>query len=268
MVKSLISKLSINKLKKFYKNGNPFDHVVIDNFWEKETAKNLEKEINNFNKNKKLNVTIYDNAIEKKITCNQYDKFPPEVYRAFTYLNSEIFLDLVKKITNIKNLITDIGLHGGGLHVHPNGGKLNIHKDYSIHPKLKKERRLNLIIYMTKNWNEKWGGHLEFWSHDKKRNKPLKLIKKIQNKFNRAILFDTSQNSWHGLPSALKLPVGKKRQSMAIYYLSEPRSKVENRQRALFAPTKKQEKNKKILELIKKRSNLKSSGKVYRSNIY
>jgi len=52
---------------------------------------------------------------------------------------------------------------------------------------------------------------------------------------------------------------------MAVYYLSEPRLKIDSRERALFAPTKKQEKNKKILDLIKKRSNLKTSYQVYRS---
>ena len=265
MVKSLISKFNIQKLKKKYKNAEPFDHVILDNFWNKKTLNFLEKEIKNFNKDKKIGVTVYDNEIEKKITCNDYDKFPSNVYQAFTFLNSLTFLNFVKKITGIKNLIVDIGLHGGGIHIHPNRGKLNIHKDYSIHPKLKKERRLNLIVYMTKNWKESWGGDLELWSHNKFQNKPLKLIKKIKNKFNRAILFDTSQNSWHGLPTPVRLPKGVKRQSMAVYYLSEPRNKADDRQRALFAPTKKQEKNKNILDLITKRSNLKSSTKVYRT---
>ena len=265
MVESLISKFNIQKLKESYKNSKPFNHVTLDNFWNKEVSKNLEKEIKNFNKDKKYSVTEYDNAIEKKTTCNHYDKFPSTVYQAFNYLNSENFVNFIQKITGIKDLITDVGLHGGGLHIHPNGGKLNVHKDYSIHPKLKKERRLNLIIYMTSNWNAKWGGDLELWSHDKKKNKPKALAKKIKNKFNRAILFDTTQNSWHGLPSAIKLPKEKKRQSMAVYYLSEPRLKIDSRERALFAPTKKQEKNKKILDLIKKRSNLKTSYQVYRS---
>ena len=265
MVKSLISKFNIKKIKKIYKNGSPFDHVILDNFWNKKFVKKLEKEVTNFNKDKNYKLITYNNAIEKKITCNEYDKFPPNVYRAFCYLNSDSFLKFIQKITGIKNLIKDVGLHGGCLHIHQNRGKLNIHKDYSIHPKLKKERRLNLIVYMTKNWKEKWGGNLELWSHDKKKNKPLNLVKEIKNKFNRAILFDTSQNSWHGLPTAIKLPKGVRRQSMAIYYLCEPRLKTVNRQRALFAPTKKQEKNQKILELIKKKLNLKNSTKVYRS---
>ena len=65
MAKSLISNLNIKKIKKNYKNAIPFDHVVIDNFWKKEVAKDLEREIKNFNKDKKYDVNVYDNAIEK-----------------------------------------------------------------------------------------------------------------------------------------------------------------------------------------------------------
>ena len=66
MAKSLISNFNIKKIKKNYKNAIPFDHVVIDNFWKTEVAKDLEREIKNFNKDKKYNVNVYDNAIEKK----------------------------------------------------------------------------------------------------------------------------------------------------------------------------------------------------------
>ena len=99
----------------------------------------------------------------------------------------------------------------------------------------------------------------------KKKNKPDKLVTKVSNKFNRAILFDTNQNSWHGLPNQIKLPHGVRRQSMAIYYLTEPRFKTDKRKRALFAPTKKQEGDKKVLNLIKKRANLKTSLQSYRN---
>ena len=46
------------------------------------------------------------------------------------------------------------------------GGKLNIHKDYSIHPRVDppKQRKLNLIVYLTEDWNPEWGGALELWS--------------------------------------------------------------------------------------------------------
>ena len=158
MVKSLISKLNISLLGKKYKKGRPFDHVVIDSFWKNQVAQKLEKEIKNFKFHGRDDVSVYNSPLEKKITCNHYDRFPKTIYQAFSYLNSQEFTNFVSEITGIKKIITDIGLHGGGLHIHPSGGKLNVHKDYSIHPKLGIERRLNLIIYMSKKWKPEWGG--------------------------------------------------------------------------------------------------------------
>jgi len=264
MAENLTNFFDIENLSSEFINSLPFNHVVIDNFWQDDFADSLSKDILALAKESK-DVSVYDSPLEKKITCNQYDRFSSNVYNAFTYLNSNDFLNLIKKISKTDEIIPDYGLHGGGIHIHPPRGKLNVHKDYSIHPKLKKERRFNLIIYLTKNWSHEWGGSLELWSHDKKNNKPKVKEKEIEIKYNRAVIFDTTQNSWHGLPNEIKAPIDVLRLSMAIYYLCEPRSGVSNRDRALFAPTKEQEKDSKILELIKKRSSSKTSKEAYRT---
>lgn len=259
----MINKKKTIVLKKNYLSSKPFNHIIIDNFWKAKVAHKLSQEINSF-KLKNVNAK-YSNAIEKKFACNHFDHFDKNLYEAFSYLCSKEFVELISKITGIKKIYPDIGLHGGGLHIHPNKGKLNIHKDYSIHPKLNLERRLNLIVYMTKGWKPKWGGELQLWSHDKKKNKPLRLEKSITNKFNRAVLFDTTQNSWHGLPDELKMPKGIMRQSLAIYYLSDPRKKTDKRKKALFSPTKEQEGNKNVLKLIRLRSSEKKAKLFYSS---
>jgi len=82
----------------------------------------------------------------------------------------------------------DHGLHGGGWHIHGHGGNLNPHLDYSIHPKMKLMRKLNIIIYMSKELDDTHGGHLGLWDHDLTRNGPGKLVKEIQPKFNRAVI--------------------------------------------------------------------------------
>ena len=109
---------------------------------------------------------------------------------------------------------------------------------------------------MNQEWKKNWGGHLELWSHDDKKDKPKKMEKKVINKFNRAIIFDTTQNSWHGLPYKTEQPKNINRQSMALYYLSEPRQNISKRTRAYFIPRKEQENNKKVLSIIKKRAGL------------
>jgi Rps23 Pro-64 3,4-dihydroxylase Tpa1-like proline 4-hydroxylase len=231
----------------------PFYYQVIDNFFNKEQAKTISQEFPEYNSDIWY---CYNNPLEHKKTCNNWYQFGPETYKTLTMLNSKEFIKQLQKITGISKLYPDIGLHGGGLHIHGTGGKLNIHLDYSIHPKLKLQRKLNLIIYLEEDWNPDWEGNLEFWSHDKEKNKPDKRYVKVDNVFNRAILFDTTQNSWHGFPDPLTCPEGRYRKSLAVYYLTDPPEGTDPRPRALYAPTKEQENNPEILKLIRKRATL------------
>jgi Rps23 Pro-64 3,4-dihydroxylase Tpa1-like proline 4-hydroxylase len=107
---------------------------------------------------------------------------------------------------------------------------------------------------MTPDWDTSWGGGLEFWSHDEETQQPKECVTKIENKFNRAVLFDTTQNSWHGLPEELTCPEHIARRSLATYYLSYVNSKAESRKRALYAPYKDQNNDPSVIEFCKKRS--------------
>ena len=229
----------------------PFDYWVVDNFLPIETAKKLSEEFLDYNYPTWF---CYNNPLENKKTCNDWYQFPPKTYEFFMHLSSAEFLGKIKSLTGIEKLYPDIGLHGAGWHIHGTGGKLNVHLDYSIHPKLNLQRKLNLILYLTEEWDTSWGGGLELWSHDSETKKPKEKIKIVDNVFNRAILFDTTQNSWHGFPEPITCPEGTYRKSIAFYYLTDPPEEVELRKRALYAPTKDQENNPEILELIKRRS--------------
>ena len=179
-------------------------------------------------------------------------------------MNSDSFLDLLRKNIKIK-LFSDPGLHGGGWHIHANNGSnLNPHLDYTIHPKMKYQRQLNLIIYLEESYEDKYGGHLGFWSHDKKNHLPKNLIKEIYPKFNRAVIFDTSQNSWHGLSTIVKVPKNKLRKSIAVYYLSKTKKNHLSNSRALFALRDNQKKSKKLINLIRDRADEKSFHKTYK----
>lgn len=228
----------------------PFYHQVIDNFFDLKKAKELSQEFPDYDSDIWY---CYNNPLENKKTCNSWYQFGPEIYRTLSFLNSEEFISQLQKITGIEKLYPDIGLHGGGLHIHGPGGKLNVHLDYSIHPKLKLQRKLNLIVYLTEDWNTEWGGSLEFWSHNPETNRPKEKVVTIDNIFNRAILFDTTQNSWHGFPEPLTCPEHTYRKSLAVYYLTDPPEGTDQRPRALYAPYKEQETNLEILNLIEER---------------
>lgn len=231
----------------------PFDYYVIDNFLEESQAKQLSNEFIPFDSEHWFN---YNNPLEIKKTLNNWYHFPQTTYKFFSYLNSEKFVDEVKRITNNQNLFVDIGLHGAGWHIHGNGGKLNVHLDYSIHPKLKLQRKYNLILYLSQDWNTDWGGNLEFWSHNQHNNSPKEKIATVECKFNRAVIFDTTKNSWHGFNDPINCPENVYRKSIAVYYLTTPQTDTETRYRALYSPAKDQENNYDIKKLIDERCKL------------
>lgn len=244
-----------------FRAAKPFHHVVIGDFFAPAIARRLVEEFPAFDAPLWAQ---YDNPIEVKKTCNHWDRFPPTTYRVFEYLNSPRFVSQVARLVGCE-LFPDPGLHGGGWHSHARGGKLNVHLDYSIHPKLGMERRVNLIVYLTPDWNEGWGGALGLWAHNRATHGPGLLVTEVQCRFNRAILFDTSQNSWHGLPEPLTCPVGVTRNSLAVYYVCRPRVGAAPRGKALFHPHGEQAHDPAVLELIRLRSQVGSAAAVYRS---
>ena len=176
----------------------PYDHLVIDDFFPLDKARKLSQEFPEYDSNLWYQ---YKNPLENKKSSNNWWDFPPETYKTFCFLNSCEFLNTLREKTGIQKLYPDIGLHGGGWHIHDRGGKLNIHLDYSIHPKSGLQRKLNLIVK-----DGKVNGVVVLsYGHIITKKYPLR--REYYNVFNRAILFDTTQNSWHGLPQPLSCPL-------------------------------------------------------------
>ncbi len=113
--------------------------------------------------------------------------------------------------------MADDSLEGGGLHQSARGGFLNIHADFTVHPHKKNwKRRVNVLVYLNKNWKEEYNGHLELWRSDMK-NCEVKILPI----FNRCVIFNTDENSFHGFPDALNCPENITRKSIALYYFTE-----------------------------------------------
>ena len=239
MNSTMINQMSFNTVKVNLGNVNhcddPFDHWILNDFMDETTANSLTSEFINFDDEK--DVVHYKGWIGDKKTCNVWNRFPPITYKFIFNLLSIDFTSYLSDLTGIRPLYPDIGLHGGGWHMHRAGGSLALHLDYATHPKLKKLRKLNLIVYLERDYDPEWGGSLEFWSHNYDKNKPLKKITQIEPIFRRAVLFDTSQNSWHGFPNPIQCPNGKMRKSIALYYLTDLSPSSSKRNKAHYVTT-------------------------------
>lgn len=243
-----------------FKNRKPFDHLVIDEFFEKSTAQQLERDVFDYDDE---NWFSYSNAIEEKKALNNWNYFPSTTYKAFQFLTSQTFSAAMSKLCGVQ-VTADQGLHGGGWHIHASGGNLNPHLDYSLHPKTGLQRKLNIIVYLSSDLEEKHGGHLGLWAKSSEMNRPGELVCEVAPKFNRAIIFDTTQTSWHGMSRKLSQPSNIYRKSIAAYYLCDPPADVDRRERALFAPRSDQLGDKRVEDLIVKRADSSTVDEVYR----
>lgn len=101
---------------------------------------------------------------------------------------------------------------GGGMHLIPPGGWLDVHVDFNRSPKTGLYRRLNLMCYLNRYWRDEGGG-LQLWSDDRNADEPTVVV---EPEFNRTVVFASSDRSWHGHP----LPAQRWRMSMAAYFFS------------------------------------------------
>ena len=198
-------------------NANPFPFIIIDDFFSKEFLNDVLNQFPNLAEQKKT--TNYDNKNEVKFANNQYKNFPNNIKKLFDFLNSDFFLNFLQRITNIQEkLIPDFELNGGGLHEIKKGGLLKIHSDFNKHPSLDLDRRLNVLIYLNKDWKEEYGGHLEFWDKEM-----TSCREKVLPIFNKMVIFSTTDNSNHGHPDPLNCPNNMSRKSIATYYYTKGR---------------------------------------------
>ncbi len=261
----ILSKETVNTLHekeiiKKYNNAQPFPHLIIENFLNNEIANRISHLFPNYDEQY---LHGYSNAIEEKKVTNDWNKFPKDIYSTFLYLCSESFTSLLRILTGSASLQADLGLHGGGIHMHKRGGKLNTHLDYSIHPKVKLQRKLNILIYLTPSWKKEWGGELCFFENSNKKT-PGKLLEKIEPIFNRAVIFDVTKNSWHGLPHPINCPINVSRNSLALYYLQTPDNlTVKKREKALFVPSEWQRGDIEVEKLCIDRASIDKSKEVY-----
>ena len=210
-----------NKLVDDYCQAQPYPHIVIDNFLPNAF---IDEIINNFPIQKlqddKLHESGYSGLHKRQIfpeSCNNY------IRNVFSFFNSSPFLQFLEGLTTIDSLIGDPYFTGGGFHEISRGGKLGVHADFRINEQLHLNRRINILIYLNKNWKDAYGGFLEMWDKSIK-NK----VESIAPIFNRCVIFNTGADSYHGHPEPLNTPDNITRKSIALYYYTSSKRVYED----------------------------------------
>ncbi|NDK54482.1 2OG-Fe(II) oxygenase [Pontibacter fetidus] len=209
-------------LRNSYQEQKPFRFVVIDDFLQHDAAEQLYKfyppiAVGNWD-----STTYIDQKNKYQKTKFEQDDIFSQV---FGELNSGMFLNWLQQLTGIAEpLVADDSLFGGGLHQSTNGAFLNVHVDYNVHPVKNYHRRLNVLVYLNKEWKAEFEGRLELW--DLTEGKSIQ-IANIAPTFNRCVIFETNEISYHGHPRKLNVPAGITRKSLATYYYTATRPQTE-----------------------------------------
>lgn len=208
-----------------YQAAEPYPYAKFDNFLEPWAVKEA---MLNFPKVGGEGWTHYLHVNEKKHGLNKMDRIPDFLQEVIQALNSEAFVKHLSELTGIPGLLPDPSLEGGGLHQSQRGGYLNIHADFTVHPhKRNWRRRVNVLVYLNQDWQPEYGGDLELWSRDMKA-----CVQKISPLYNRCVIFNTDEDSYHGLPEPIQCPEDMTRKSIALYYFTEekkmPRKRATN----------------------------------------
>jgi hypothetical protein len=95
----------------------------------------------------------------------------------------------------------------------PRGGKFDVHADRNTAYETGLNRRLSLIIYLNKDWKPEYGGQFELWNSDATRCEGI-----IEPLFNRTVIFEITDQNFHGVPKRIACPEGRSRDCFLVYY--------------------------------------------------
>lgn len=202
-----------------FRPRDPFRHIVIDDFFAADYAAQMLDQFPPFERGNARNEA---GELGNKSTVEKIRGLGPAYAALDDLVQSRGFLDLIGRITGIDDLLYDPWYFGGGTHENRQGQDLDAHVDFNRHPVQRWHRRLNLIVYLNQEWRDEWGGSLQL--HSDPRSADDRIIA-ITPKFNRAVIFETTETSWHGFPR-IALPAHKQaltRKSVALYFYTRER---------------------------------------------
>lgn len=228
---------------KLYNKKKPYPYAIFDDLFDDDVLIQLNKEIDETNF-KKDNRIINNIEVKTRSDFEDNESLPFYTKKIFDVLNGGKFLNILSTLTNINGLISDPYFDGGGVNIIKNNGTLAVHVDGTHQQRMNVSRRINVILFLNKNWDKNWNGYHEQWDYINKslspfdENQEWRCIRKIYPKFNRLYVFTTNDHSWHGHAGVLKIPEEIERRSVISYYYTSNRPEsdliYESPHRALF----------------------------------
>jgi hypothetical protein len=162
-----------------YASAQPFPHILLKDFFDADYLRQLRAEIPSPLTRSDLFHADVKNLQEHKFAWRDVPRLGPISHEIIGFLGSKPFLEFLSALTGIPGLMPDPHLWGGGFHQIIRGGKLAV----------------------------------ELWNRDM-----TMCVRRLAPAFNHTIIFNTTEDSYHGHADPLDCPPDRVRQSLALYY--------------------------------------------------
>jgi Rps23 Pro-64 3,4-dihydroxylase Tpa1-like proline 4-hydroxylase len=199
-----------------YRGAKPFPHIMLDGLLSDALLDQAVAELPAASQR----WTTYNTVNESKQVCSDASLFGPTAEIIVHALNSAPFVRFLERLTGIPGLIPDPHLHAAGYMKVSPGGFLGLHYDFATQRELKLDRRINVLLYLNRDWDPQWGGALELHSNDPV-TQPGHQEVTIDPLFNRIAIFNTP-HALHGHRKPLTCPKGRARLCLSWYYYTAP----------------------------------------------
>lgn len=201
-----------------FKNASPFPYVVLDNFLQKEYFDALANEISvpgDATRGKTFNTEYEKN---KWISTN--NELPPLLTDLISALNSKEWVDNLKRFTGIQSLVQSFCGNTllANYHVMKPGGFLAPHVDHAQDPETGLPHVLNIILYLSPQWDPANGGSTLLYDKCGKN-----IMAKVEYKPNRAVIFLHTPYSFHCVEQ-IKPNLSMVRRTVYVDYYSESKN--------------------------------------------
>jgi Rps23 Pro-64 3,4-dihydroxylase Tpa1-like proline 4-hydroxylase len=200
-------------LRDEYLNAKPWPHIVVENGFREDFLDAIADEVANIDQSH-----IISSLDVRQIKQEASQGFGPATRHFFDFVDSDSFREFISSVTGVDNLLSDPTHTLAGAHRTPSGGYTKIHRDFEVHPVTGLFHRVNLLVYLNRDWPDAYGGSLELWPSDMSA-----VGRRVFPRFNTMILWETHGGTLHGLPDPVRCPPNRMRLSVASYYYTKER---------------------------------------------
>ena len=196
-------------LQKQYRSHPGYSLLTLDNFLPSQVVQEMSQELES------IPLDHCKHFTRKGSCMYEHNKLEdtPIADAVVHALHSSPFVKWLQEVTDTIDLIPDPHLIGAGYMKSFKGDSLKIHTDFNWNEQLRLHRMLSVVIYLNEDWQEEWGGQLNFYDLERKN-----VLTKVPVGPGNVVIWNYNNLAFHGYPDPMTCPEGISRKGIRFFY--------------------------------------------------